>query len=213
MTTQQIVAEFAKGTVTDETYCWRDGMGDWLPLREIDELAVACGLAGAPAFAQPAATVPQARGSVRPQAAGQRAAAASPGSSGLLRPAPWAAQRRRRPRAARRRHGAADVRGSRTVRQRGRGGGENDVMTSAPHNAAAGRALDDGKMTGQRNENSVLFSLNALTASEPKKGPSNGDKLVGAAEGDGSGLIDIRALSSSMGSSAARRRPTTPTTS
>jgi predicted Zn finger-like uncharacterized protein len=40
---------------------------------------------------------------------------------------------------------------------------EDDVATSAPHLPAAGQtAYDDGKMTGARNENSVLFSLDSL---------------------------------------------------
>jgi predicted Zn finger-like uncharacterized protein len=40
---------------------------------------------------------------------------------------------------------------------------EGDVATSAPHLPAAGQgAYDDGKMTGARNENSVLFSLDSL---------------------------------------------------
>ena len=47
-------------------------------------------------------------------------------------------------------------------------------------------------MTGERNENSVLFSLSALTQTAPKDDP----KAAPAAEG--SGLIDIRALSQSM---------------
>jgi predicted Zn finger-like uncharacterized protein len=42
-------------------------------------------------------------------------------------------------------------------------GEEDDVATSAPHLPAAGQtAYDDGKMTGARNENSVLFSLDSL---------------------------------------------------
>jgi predicted Zn finger-like uncharacterized protein len=42
-------------------------------------------------------------------------------------------------------------------------GEEEDVATSAPHLPAAGQgAYDDGKMTGARNENSVLFSLDSL---------------------------------------------------
>jgi predicted Zn finger-like uncharacterized protein len=40
---------------------------------------------------------------------------------------------------------------------------DGDVATSAPHLPAAGTsAYDDGKMTGARNENSVLFSLDSL---------------------------------------------------
>jgi hypothetical protein len=53
---------------------------------------------------------------------------------------------------------------------------------------------DPGKLTGQRNENSVLFSLNALTQSAPK------EEVPSVTGGEGSGLIDIRALSASMGS-------------
>jgi hypothetical protein len=51
--------------------------------------------------------------------------------------------------------------------------------------------VGDQKLTGQRNENSVLFSLTALSASE--------DAKPAAPQGDGSGLIDIRALSANMG--------------
>ncbi|HEY8076929.1 MAG TPA: hypothetical protein VIF62_22535, partial [Labilithrix sp.] len=79
-----------------------------------------------------------------------------------------------------------------------------DVMTSAPVGgaAAAGAAglqaasTDDQKLTGQRNENSVLFSLNALTSNTKKEEPSRGQTT---ATSDGSGLIDIRALSATMG--------------
>jgi predicted Zn finger-like uncharacterized protein len=50
---------------------------------------------------------------------------------------------------------------------------EEDVATSAPALPQAGStAYDDGKMTGARNENSVLFSLDALKGgltAEPKK--------------------------------------------
>jgi len=199
MTTQQVVAEFSHGTITDETYCWRDGMGDWLPLREVEELATACGLNAASAFAQQAAPAPQVQQpvaaartpSVRPQPAG------GGGLFGSSPPAAMAAQPAAAARRAGARAGGADLFGAAAE-----AGGENDVMTSAPQNAG-GRAVDDGKMTGQRNENSVLFSLNALTAAEPKKGPAG--KPLGAAEGDGSGLIDIRALSSAMASTGPKK--------
>ena len=60
----------------------------------------------------------------------------------------------------------------------------------------------DEKLTGQRNENSVLFSLSALT-DKPKDGggsSSSGSSLGNrtTASADGSGLIDIRALSAGM---------------
>jgi predicted Zn finger-like uncharacterized protein len=207
LSTQQIVAEFSRGTITDETYCWRDGMGDWLPLREIEELAGACGLNGAP---PPQMQQPVARNaSVRPQAAaaggglGSIFGSSPPGPMEQPAPAQFgggaAAARRAGGRA-----GGADLFGAAAE-----AGGENDVMTSAPQNASAQHiAADDGKMTGQRNENSVLFSLNALTANDAsmkKNGGSPGGGMLGAAEGDGSGLIDIRALSSAMAASGPKK--------
>src|SRR5688572_8071934 len=38
MTVAEIAAEYRAGVVNDETYCWKDGMADWLPLREIDAI-------------------------------------------------------------------------------------------------------------------------------------------------------------------------------
>src|SRR6185312_5411349 len=47
MTTQELVDAYHQGVVTEETFCWKDGMGDWLPMREIEQLASAAGLGGA----------------------------------------------------------------------------------------------------------------------------------------------------------------------
>ncbi len=214
MTTADVAAQYRAGVLNDETYCWKDGMGDWLPLREIDVLASACGPAQAePAYVAPVAKQPAlaplaTQPAYSPQAAAQptRGVPAAPPSSGpglgalfggLEQPiaaAPpdsngyGALRGGAAPAAARRaggRAGAADLFGGAAE-----AGGENDVMTSAPQGTPAMHA-DDGKLTGQRNENSVLFSLNALTQSAPKEstpGPI----------GDGSGLIDIRALSANM---------------
>jgi len=206
MTTQQVAAEFATGTITDETYCWRDGMGDWLPLREIAELAAACGLSGGAGFAQqaPAAAAAARSGSVRP---GATAASAGGGLGGLFGSGGGsaAAQAAASGAAAARRGGRAG--GADLFGAAAEAGGENDVMTSAPSSSSAARGGSDAeKMTGQRNENSVLFSLNALTANDPKKAAPGGGKPLGAAEGDGSGLIDIRALSSSMASSSGPKK-------
>ena len=66
---------------------------------------------------------------------------------------------------------------------------------------ASSRSL--GKLTGQRNENSVLFSLNALTQNAPKE-----DAPLAPGGPEGSGLIDIRALSASMGSGDAKAKST-----
>src|SRR5580693_7182846 len=42
MTQDELVSAYHGGGVTDETFCWKDGMGDWLPVREIDDLYAAC---------------------------------------------------------------------------------------------------------------------------------------------------------------------------
>src|SRR5579872_6122264 len=47
LTTGEIASQYRAGVVNDETYCWKDGMADWLPLREIEALAGACGLSAA----------------------------------------------------------------------------------------------------------------------------------------------------------------------
>ena len=80
-------------------------------------------------------------------------------------------------------------------------GGENDPKTTA--------SQGETKLAGQRNESSVLFSLDSLTKNkphvEPEKGaagkgaaeaPSVEEEESGTAKGHGSGLIDIRKLSS-----------------
>jgi predicted Zn finger-like uncharacterized protein len=199
LTTAEVVAQFKAGVVNDETYCWKDGMGDWLPLREIDSLAAACGMGGlalAPepsrAPVQPAYTAPAPAAAMGGGGGGLGAlfgggdtnAYGSPAVDANGRGGPHGA-----PAAARRaggRAGAADLFGAAAE-----AGGENDVMTSAPQGAPAMHDAD-AKLTGQRNENSVLFSLNALTANAPKKEETPGP------QGDGSGLIDIRALSAHM---------------
>jgi predicted Zn finger-like uncharacterized protein len=64
----------------------------------------------------------------------------------------------------------------------------DDVQTSAATNLAA-PAADDGKLTGQRNENSVLFSLAVLTKSAEERAPGSDP-----AAKDDSGMIDLKAL-------------------
>ncbi len=76
-----------------------------------------------------------------------------------------------------------------------RAGSEEDVMTSAPHGQAAA-----GLATGARNESSVLFSLSALTASAPAATAPARSAVASDVKGDDSGLIDLKALTSTVGS-------------
>ena len=64
---------------------------------------------------------------------------------------------------------------------------------------------NDAKLKGQRNDTSVLFSLGALSK-ETEEIERAGHH--GRAEGDGSGLIDIRALSAAHGTKSAIPMPT-----
>ena len=185
MSTQEIVNEFRTGVVTAETYCWKDGMDGWLPLRDIDQLHRAV---GSPSV-HPIATATG--GEFAPVvAAAPLFGSGSNGANGGLfgdngGSAPAAARRERT------RNAGADLFGG--VAQ---AGSENDRMV------AASAAKDEPKLTGQRNESSVLFSLSSLTKENEKNGkPENKT----TAQGDASGLIDIRALSSA--SSKAHDKP------
>ena len=187
MVSAEIVGAFQSGVVNDETFCWKDGMSDWLPLRDIPELYAQCA-GGQPAPPAPGQDDEATQAIATPGAGGFSSLFGSPGNgaSGALfgggeppAAAPSAA--------AARRVGGRGGAGTDLFGGAAAAGGEEDVMTSASASPEAGPS----KMTGERNENSVLFSLSALTQSAPKDDPK-------AAAPEGSGLIDIRALSQSM---------------
>jgi predicted Zn finger-like uncharacterized protein len=206
MTLSEIVTEYKAGTVNDETYCWKDGMSDWLPVREIDQLfSVIKG-----GVAQELSVPPQVTGGSAPLFAsaggGDSPFAASAHANGngngngsgalFAGGGGGAVVEQHAPAAARRAGGRAQ--GADLFGNVEKAGGEDDVMTSAAAGAAAAAA--DEKLTGQRNENSVLFSLSALT-DKKDAGPSGASASPvnrTTASADGSGLIDIRALSANM---------------
>ena len=211
LTVGEIVQLYKAGIVVDDSYCWRDGMGDWLPLNEIEQLHQAC---TARSTIEPdieaSIARPEADASPVSLASGsgpQLSPAPSPGASAVSpKPSPAALFDDSRtvanavpaptPAAARRvgggRAGGADLFGAVA-----KAGGDDDVMTSVPmsgRNAPSGGGsgggggeLEEPKLTGQRNESSVLFSLSALTEKAP-------DAPSSAKQTEGSGLIDIRAL-------------------
>lgn len=224
MTGQEIVTEYRSGVVNDETYCWKDGMADWLPLREIEQLygAVKLGTRG-PSHSLHEDDISLPPQSVPPQSmqnAGNAAALfsanevanavdspfAGGGSNGngngyhdVAAAAPVAA-------ASAARRGGGRGQGADLFGNVASAGGEEDVMTSAAtgggmHGGGGGGGLGGGmeeqKLTGQRNESSVLFSLSALTEGGKSEAASPNRTTATA---DGSGLIDIRALSQTMGS-------------
>ena len=218
LTIGEIVQLYKAGIIVEDSYCWRDGMGDWLPLAEIEILHGACtarstiepdleaaiarpdpalgggSLEDAPTASVSATQLTPAPTSVRPPPS---AAAALFGDAPSPKPSPVAAAAAAP--AAARRVGGRGTGGADLFGAVAKAGGDDDVMTSVPmsggRNAPAssgsghggGGDLDEPKLTGQRNESSVLFSLSALTEKSP-------DAPSSAKQTEGSGLIDIRAL-------------------
>src|SRR4051812_15360261 len=191
MSAEEIIQGYASGLVTADAFVWKDGMADWVPLLE-SELAPLLG--PAPAAEAPAQSVPQA-----PEAARNATPFfnASNPSNALGRPA---ARSPSQPDNTHDLFGGADSAGA-----------EEEIATSAPVIPQAGSsAYGDGSMTGARNENSVLFSLDALKAgfspsapaakSSPKapKAPAGGGRQQQISNpddpfgmGSGSGLMNL----------------------
>jgi predicted Zn finger-like uncharacterized protein len=186
MTTAQLQQAYAAGTLTADTYVWKDGMGDWLPLSNVPELVAAVSRPGPAAGAAYAAPAPAPAPEPEPHdnaatvayavspfhQPGAQAAYAAASAAAAAPPAAESA-----PAAAARRAGG------------GRGGvdlfgGNAEQRSEAPQAAAGGR---DERLVGERNENSVLFSLSALTASE------TANRRSGGAGGRDEAVIDMRA--------------------
>ena len=220
MTGQEIVAEYRTGVVNDETYCWKDGMADWLPLREIEQLfgAVKLGPGRAPTHSLPDDDLSAPPMSVPPPASNAGALFSSSEAASAVE-SPFAgggqngngngygnghADVAHAPAAAAARRGGGRGQGADLFGNVASAGGEEDVMTSAAGAAAShgggggGGAMEEQKLTGQRNESSVLFSLSALTEGGKAESAASANRTT--ATSDGSGLIDIRALSQTMGS-------------
>ncbi len=174
----QIAELLAQGVVNGDTFIWRDGMADWLPIRDVPELAGAMGGGSA----APAASEPPAAGNGHSEPAYEAPAYPSPAIE--------TAQAARL--GGSRRGGAVDLFATQTPHE------EEEVATSAPAGGGmfGGGGLGmtpaaDGKAIGARNENSVLFSLSALTASGPATAAPAA--TVGG-DDEKSGLIDIQKL-------------------
>ncbi|MDP9035144.1 MAG: zinc-ribbon domain-containing protein, partial [Myxococcota bacterium] len=200
MSAPEVVAAYRAGHVNEETFCWKDGMSDWLALREIPSLFAACTAPRAratpdsanqddelPTRIQDASTMLGAAraATAARQSAGRQAAPEMNGHHGSASASGNSAAVARRTAG---RAPAADLFGGAA-----HAGGEEEVLTSAPA-GMAGLHDDAHKATatGARNENSVLFSLTALSS----RGAEEDEKPN--AIGEASGLIDIRQLSAQL---------------
>ncbi len=190
MSQLQMAEEMQRGAITGDTYVWKDGMGDWLSVAQVPELAALLaravpqqayapppaapvqeephmGLAGTMVMSEAPAPSPYA--APRP-AAGAPAAVATPtpapAATGGLAPVNQATT------------GAAARRANRPA------GGSVDVFAAAAEKQPENRPENRPKpptpagRLGERNENSVLFSLSALTATESAAAKGSSDDAV-----------------------------------
>ena len=144
LTTQQIVEAWQSGVLNADAFVWREGQADWLPILECADLAPKLvsspSAGGANGGGTPGAT----------SSSAGSAAATRPAASGAARVAP------------RRNQAVHDL----FAGLESAGADGEELATSAPVLPQAGsvRPPADDRMTGARNENSVLFSLDALKA-------------------------------------------------
>jgi predicted Zn finger-like uncharacterized protein len=183
MSVGEVQQRFASGEIDGETFAWREGFADWLPLAQVDAFAglIASGSTTTASGGGGAAAIGAMFGS-----------STDDGGASTRNDDLFAA-------ASNRSHHDEDD-----------GGG--DLFGSKQPAAAAGASAAssaNSKLRGERNENSVLFSLNNLAQLASDKpaisAPSSqSGHATGAAGGEGSGLIDIRSMASAyMGNSGA----------
>jgi predicted Zn finger-like uncharacterized protein len=168
MSVEELVAGYASGLVTSDAFVWKDGMTDWVAVldSELAPLLQNAPRAQAP-DAQPVATATAAAvaGAKSPSSPFQAPNFGAPAPAGS-RPAAARAAAARVPAQP---DNTQDLFGG----SHAAGSDEDEVATSAPVVPQAGAsAYDDGKMTGARNENSVLFSLDALKAGFSPSAPA-----------------------------------------
>jgi len=223
----QVAELMTAGTIDWESYVWREGFEGWLAARDVPELIEA--ISGPPEGEAPAETggeqAPESSMGADPFAAtpGQAegfadttdsypadaeaaasAEAEGGGAAGLFSgvDAGFGGGPASGGDADLFGQGAADMGGS--PFEAG-AAPDDDVVASSPGPRVS---AEQAAMTGQRNENSVLFSLSNLQAlatgsggSTPPAAAASGSlpPMAGQATGEGSGLIDIRALASTGG--------------
>ncbi len=192
MTSDEVRVRFGNGELDTESYIWKEGFADWERIPDVAEFAdledaaaggAASDNAAAPAddggmFGTPVAAVAPAAAAATADTGGGLFGGGAGGGVDLF-------------------GGGGDA---------GSGVGSNDLFgNSAPNSDHTGEIAmskeAEAQLKGQRNENSVLFSLGnlaALASDAPKAAPSvaptPGVSNTGGSEG--SGLIDIRSMAS-----------------
>lgn len=197
-TPQQLQEMLGRGAIDWEAYVWTEGFDNWVAMREVDALVTQLGGPRARA-AQPEAAAGLRGRPGGDTLVGQPSMGADPFADD---PAPAAAAE---PFASPARTPAPDLFGrtGNSMPAPAYRDGDQGVMVAAAPNP---RAPAERAMTGARNENSVLFSLKNLQAlatgsgsGSPPPAAAPAGERGGYASGEGSGLIDIRALATATG--------------
>ncbi|MFH1131770.1 MAG: GYF domain-containing protein, partial [Pseudomonadota bacterium] len=197
ITADELTDRFSRGDINSDTYTWREGFSDWIRLSTVPDFAELV------------------KGAVASATENNQSI------DGDQSTALWDDRPQEGDWEDTRRADTSEVFGQETAPQEGvdlfatqKGGQEPEPVGQSD----ASRAKDGGKqlfpeekeepskpaaMTGQRGENSVLFSLSnlqelAMGSSPAPVASSLGE--VGAASGSGSGLIDIRGMAASSAS-------------
>jgi predicted Zn finger-like uncharacterized protein len=192
----QLAEMLSVGTIDWEAFVWAEGFDNWVAMSEVPDLVNQISGGGAAQPAQDAAPAMGADPFAQPSMGADPFAQPSMGADPFAQSSIEAAQ----PALASPASGddrpdlfASSPRGASPFDGGGGGGG---VVASAP------RPDSSAAMTGARNENSVLFSLSNLQSlatgqsNPPASAPA---PSAGHAAGEGSGLIDIRALAATTG--------------
>ncbi|MET0284920.1 MAG: GYF domain-containing protein, partial [Polyangiales bacterium] len=192
---RQIGELLAEGKIDWEAYVWREGMDGWQPAKDVEDLVKSVMAEAEGGEAAKSAEAAPARSEVF-------------GGSSDMGADPFASSTDD--------GGLSGVIGGGNASTAVAAGGGADLFADSSRSAFAGAAASDdddhgslsgvgggprvsgdSAMTGQRNENSVLFSLSNLQALATGSGAApSGRPKPGMAQGEGSGLIDIRALAS-----------------
>ena len=191
---KQLEAKFKQGQLDQESFVWREGMNDWLPVKEISELAFLLAQPSRHGASQPRRvrqeqTTPAALSTPQPEA--DHAQSVSPFVGMAKSQEPKSGERGRTMERTSLNASAPAAAPSATPMSHANG---ESLFSSADPSAASQRSRaestqEDGQsLKNQRNENSVLFSLDQLGASEAEL------QIHNPSRNERSGLIDLASL-------------------
>ena len=214
-TEAQLNSYWAQGQINAETYVWCDGMAGWEPITQVESLRPLWGRSTPEETpSSQHAVAPQARHAVESQA---QHAVESQAQHAVESQAQHAvksqAQHRQEPAADHRAHEPMYSKSSQVQASSQQSApsprDDDDLMSSSEpilNHKETPMALSAGQeaLRNQRNENSVLFSLDSLELGRAAKvqNPAPSPKVTNTGGTEGSGLIDISALGS-VGNGAA----------